>query len=44
MHGTTNDNRADTIVVAETVQIFITTMDALKLEQKAVDEIQVSED
>lgn len=40
MHGTTNDNRADTIVVAETVQIFITTMDALKLEQKAVDEIQ----
>mmetsp|Transcript_7640 Transcript_7640/g.15375 ORF Transcript_7640/g.15375 Transcript_7640/m.15375 type:complete len:165 (+) Transcript_7640:103-597(+) len=28
------------ITIAETVQIFITTMDAVKLEQRAVDELQ----
>lgn len=39
MHPTL-DSRADSVVIAETVQAFITTMDALKLGQKAVDEIQ----
>eukprot|EP01038_Epipyxis_sp_PR26KG_P006419 gene6419-8836_t len=34
------DNRTDAVVVALTVQSFITAMDALKLGQKAVDEIQ----
>jgi ESCRT-I complex subunit VPS28 len=34
------DNRLESVIVAETVQAFITTMDALKLGQKAVDEIQ----
>lgn len=36
----THDERADTAVVAQTTQWFITTMDALKLEQRAVDQIQ----
>lgn len=36
----TNDNRSETVVVAECVQIFITAMDALKLGQRAVDDIQ----
>lgn len=40
LHATASDNRAESVVVAETVQIFITTMDALKLGQSAVDEIQ----
>jgi hypothetical protein len=40
MHDSGGDNRAETVVVAETVQFFITTMDALKLNQTAVDEIQ----
>ena len=35
-----NDTRSDVKIVAETVQAFITAMDALRLEQKAVDEIQ----
>lgn len=39
MHPTSSDNRADTAIVAETVQAFITTMDALQLGQRAVDEI-----
>eukprot|EP01040_Poterioochromonas_malhamensis_P002209 gene2208-2351_t len=34
------DNRLDSVIVAETVQAFITSMDALKLGQRAVDEIQ----
>jgi ESCRT-I complex subunit VPS28 len=34
------DSRVDSVIVAETVQAFITAMDALKLGQKAVDEIQ----
>lgn len=38
MHPT-SDTRADTVIVAETVQAFITTMDALELGQRAVDEI-----
>lgn len=33
------DNRADSVVVAETVQAFITLMDILKLNQRAKDEI-----
>lgn len=39
MHAT-HDDRQEGVVVAETVQCFITAMDALKLEQRAVDEIQ----
>jgi ESCRT-I complex subunit VPS28 len=35
MHPTA-DTRAESVLVAETVQAFITTMDALKLGQKAV--------
>ncbi|CAE7743829.1 vps28 [Symbiodinium microadriaticum] len=35
-----HDDRADSVIVAETVQAFITAMDALKLEQRAVDEVQ----
>lgn len=35
-----SDNRLDSFIVAETVQAYITSMDALKLGQKAVDEIQ----
>jgi ESCRT-I complex subunit VPS28 len=34
------DNRLESVIVAETVQAFITAMDALKLGQRAVDEIQ----
>jgi hypothetical protein len=37
-----SDNRAESVVVAETVQAFITAMDALRLQQKAVDEVQVA--
>lgn len=33
------DNRGDSVIVAETVQAFITLMDALKLGQRAMDEI-----
>lgn len=36
----TSSNKAESLIVAETVQAFITTMDALKLGQRAVDEIQ----
>lgn len=36
--GTDDANHA--VTVAETVQMFITTMDAVKLEQRAVDELQ----
>jgi ESCRT-I complex subunit VPS28 len=39
LHAST-DNRAESVVVAETVQAFITTMDAIRLNQRAVDEIQ----
>lgn len=35
-----HDDRGENVVVAETVQYFITTMDALKLDQRAVDEVQ----
>lgn len=41
LHPQAADNRGDNVIVAETVQSFITLMDALKLGQKAVDEIQV---
>jgi ESCRT-I complex subunit VPS28 len=37
--GATEDTN-HAVTVAETVQIFITTMDAVKLEQRAVDELQ----
>ncbi len=37
---TSNDNRTDVKIVAETVQAFITAMDALRLDQRATDEIQ----
>ena len=37
-----SDNRAESVVVAETVQAFITAMDALRLQQRAVDEVQVT--
>ena len=36
----TADDASHAVTVAETVQIFITTMDAVKLEQRAVDELQ----
>lgn len=36
----THDDRSDTVVVAQTTQSFITAMDAIKLDQKAVDQIQ----
>merc|ERR1712087_1030404 len=35
-----NDGQNLSVTVAETVQHFITTMDAVKLEQRAVDELQ----
>ena len=38
MHAT-HDNRPENVIVAETVQAFITLMDALKLEQRAVDSV-----
>lgn len=38
MHASA-DNRAEAVIVAETVQAFITTMDALRLNQRAVDEV-----
>lgn len=34
------EDASHAVTVAETVQIFITTMDAVKLEQRAVDELQ----
>ena len=34
-----SDDRGDTVIVAETVQHFITAMDAVKLESFAVDEL-----
>lgn len=40
VHAVGSDNRAGTVIVAETVQAFITNMDALRLGQRAVDEIQ----
>jgi ESCRT-I complex subunit VPS28 len=40
IHGGSKDDRSHTVIVAETVQAFITTMDALRLGQRAVDEIQ----
>ena len=36
----THDERNDTVVVAQTTQAFITAMDALKLDQRAVDQVQ----
>ncbi len=39
IHGT-SEHQTESVVVAETVQAFITTMDALKLGQRAVDEVQ----
>jgi ESCRT-I complex subunit VPS28 len=39
MHAS-HDDRQESVLVAETVQCFITAMDALKLEQRAIDEIQ----
>lgn len=38
--ATGKDSRGETVIVAETVQQFITAMDALRLGQKAVDEVQ----
>ena len=35
-----SEDASHAVTVAETVQIFITTMDAVKLEQRAVDELQ----
>lgn len=35
-----SDTRGESVVVAETVQAFITAMDALKLDRRAVDEVQ----
>jgi ESCRT-I complex subunit VPS28 len=35
-----SEDASHAVTVAETVQIFITTMDAIKLEQRAVDELQ----
>lgn len=40
IHASKDNNRTEGIIVAETVQAFITTMDALKLGQRAVDEVQ----
>ena len=40
MKGGTHDDVSHAVTVAETVQHFITTMDAIKLDQRAVDEIQ----
>lgn len=40
VHGGGKDDRAQSVIVAETVQAFITSMDALRLGQRAVDEIQ----
>lgn len=40
VHAGGRDDRGQTVIVAETVQAFITTMDALRLGQRAVDEIQ----
>jgi ESCRT-I complex subunit VPS28 len=40
IHGGSKDDRSHTVIVAETVQAFITTMDALRLGQRAVDEVQ----
>ena len=40
MKGGTHDDASHAVTVAETVQHFITTMDAIKLDQRAVDEIQ----
>lgn len=34
------DSRGDNVIIAETVQAFITLMDILKLNQRAVDEVQ----
>ena len=34
------DEASHAVTVAETVQLFITTMDAVKLDQRAVDELQ----
>jgi len=39
VHNTTDD-RGETVRVAETVQHFFTTMDAVRLDQRAVDEVQ----
>lgn len=36
----TTDDASHAVTVAETVQMFITTMDAVKLDQRAVDELQ----
>lgn len=36
----THDDRNDTVVVAQTTQAFITAMDAIKLDQRAVDQVQ----
>lgn len=35
-----HDDRAESVIVAETVQAFITAMDGLKLEQRAMDSVQ----
>ena len=40
VHVSSDNSRTEGIIVAETVQAFITTMDALKLGQRAVDEVQ----
>ena len=40
MKGGAHDDASHAVTVAETVQHFITTMDAIKLDQRAVDEIQ----
>jgi len=40
IRSSNNDGNHVAVTVAETVQHFITTMDAVKLEQRAVDELQ----
>lgn len=40
IRSSNNDNHHVAVTVAETVQHFITAMDAVKLEQRAVDELQ----
>lgn len=39
IHGAGEDSKGQMLIVFHTVQAFITTMDQLKLEMKAVDEV-----
>jgi hypothetical protein len=42
IHGGGEDSKGQMLIVFHTVQAFITTMDQLKLEMKAVDEVSSS--